>query len=604
MLRTMSINRRIQVIFLLVFLALGAALGGYWDVTSFLMRESSTEMGQVVRQQDEDKVMVATSVLAEALAASLSGVEDQAARAALIQKAFETIRFEEDKSGYFYAYRGTVCVAHATSPKLVGKDLDSLRGPDGQAIIRELYKTARGGGGVVEFPWEKPGEGVQPKLGTAMFIPGTDIWIGTGVYLSNVRAAQAQVHDRLAERVRPRILLVAGGLAVLALLLVLPVCLFTARSITAPLARAVQGARDIAAGRLDATLDESGRDELADLSRAMNAMSAKLAASLGELKTASDNARHEAETAARARDEAKTAHRQVQQSFDEIVRTARMLEEAVHSGSEAMQMVQRHARDIQKNAQQQNRQMGESARAMEHLGLAVRRITGDSRESIQQAEEERGVARKGAEMVDQSVAAIERINHKADELRDCMSHLDRQAEDISKVMDVISDIADQTNLLALNAAIEAARAGDAGRGFAVVADEVRKLAEKTMTATKEVGDTIRGIQQAAQMNSLSMADIAAQITDASGLAQESGEVLQTIADGAETSFAHAGNISRAAEEQAAVATQVSGSLAQMQRLVEETNQDVDGAKAAIDSLARIMSDIQGVIRDLRSHTVG
>ena len=65
------------------------------------------------------------------------------------------------------------------------------------------------------------------------------------------------------------------------------------------------------------------------------------------------------------------------------------------------------------------------------------------------------------------------------------------AEGIGRIMNVISDIADQTNLLALNAAIEAARAGDAGRGFAVVADEVRKLAEKTMTATKEVGDAIR-----------------------------------------------------------------------------------------------------------------
>ncbi len=94
-----------------------------------------------------------------------------------------------------------------------------------------------------------------------------------------------------------------------------------------------------------------------------------------------------------------------------------------------------------------------------------------------------------AKNLTQGSKAIESMENTTTTVQD----LKRFSQEISKMMDIISDIADETNLISLNAAIEAARAGIHGRSFAVVADKIRELAEVSQKNADDIGQVLKKI---------------------------------------------------------------------------------------------------------------
>ncbi|HJV51988.1 MAG TPA: methyl-accepting chemotaxis protein [Noviherbaspirillum sp.] len=120
----------------------------------------------------------------------------------------------------------------------------------------------------------------------------------------------------------------------------------------------------------------------------------------------------------------------------------------------------------------------------------------------------------GRSEVDQGLRRISNARQDAQVASDMMAHLQEKARRIHVITEVINEIAARTNLLALNAAIEAARAGEHGRGFAVVAGEVRQLAQRTKSATDDIGVMVREINEEAERAGAGMTALTEKVSEA------------------------------------------------------------------------------------------
>ncbi|HEY7479234.1 MAG TPA: methyl-accepting chemotaxis protein [Gemmatimonadales bacterium] len=210
--------------------------------------------------------------------------------------------------------------------------------------------------------------------------------------------------------------------------------------------------------------------------------------------------------------------------------------------------------------------------------------------------------------VDQvSKQSVADTRDNGERLQESIASIGQRSDEIGKIVKVIEGIADQTNLLALNAAIEAARAGEAGKGFAVVADEVRRLAERSVTATQEIGGVIETVQKDTKRAVALIEDVLAGIVESigktSGLVAEAAAAADEQATDAREVLATVGKMSALARqiagsinENAAGAQEISAAAQKMNQLTHQMSEAVLEQKHGGEMVVKAVEAIAVVSR--------
>ena len=362
-----------------------------------------------------------------------------------------------------------------------------------------------------------------------------------------------------ARSVAQSVLIISIALFAVSLIIGIILCLYIIRSITKPLKEIETASAMLADGNLGASITYESKDEFGTVATSFRTVIHTLRAyifdiseKLGEISKGNLDLSIDTNY--------KNDFLPIKESLENIIASQSKTFSQIAISAD---QVNSGAEQMSSSAQILASGAAEQAATVEELNASIAGVTKQAEQNVKFVEVASNYVLDAESGINNSNEYMQKLNHAMKEIGDSSAK-------ISSITKVIEDIAFQTNILALNAAVESARAGEAGKGFAVVADEVRNLAAKSAEAAKQTADLIQ--------NSVST------VSEGEKLADETGRVLQEVADKARKAVDAIKKIEESSNAQALSIEEVEQGLSQVSAVVQSNAATAEESSASSEEL--------------------
>jgi len=291
----------------------------------------------------------------------------------------------------------------------------------------------------------------------------------------------------------------------------------------------------------------------------------------------------------------------LQSLTDAVVRLDATIKDTIKSTEEIAKATEQVAISSQKStdiAKNQINGIQKISNDISEISASIQEIASTSHDVMTHAEKASSEGAEAAEIGKTATGKMQIVEKISQQSVNDMTALNDQMREISKIVNLITDIANQTNLLALNAAIEAARAGEHGRGFAVVAGEVKNLAGESKKASSQIENLIRAIQAKSEQTSTSMQQSFEEIKGGIESVNKTVESLNRIISESSIVSAGVGEITKATEDQAKATNQLMSGIESFSSLTSENQQRMEDMAALAEETSASTEEIASASAEL------